>query len=240
MQLAQNLSSAILSLRKKEKIRVRQPLECALIAVSNIKIKTSVLGAENIILAETNLKNLKIIEEGSELISKKAKPNFRVLGPKFGKKIKEVAQEIASLDSKQIKQLEISGEIVINGEFSLSKNDVEIVSQEIEGYSVVVTDDFSVALDVKISEKLKHEGIAREFVNRIQNLRKEKQFLVTDKIIISVEKNEKTESAFQNNLNYICNETLAKKLIFSSSIEDHEKINLIDEISCNVLIEKQQ
>ena len=240
MQLAQNLSSAILSLRKKEKIRVRQPLECALIAVSNNKIKTSVLGAENIILAETNLKNLKIIEEGSELISKKAKPNFRVLGPKFGKKIKEVAQAIASLDSRQIKQLEISGEIMINEEFSLSKNDVEIVSQEIEGYSVVVTDDFSVALDVKISEKLKHEGIAREFVNRIQNLRKEKQFLVTDKIIISVEKNEKTESAFQNNLNYICNETLAKKLIFSSSIEDHEKINLIDEISCNVLIEKQQ
>lgn len=240
MQLAQNLSSAILSLRKKEKIRVRQPLECALIAVSNNKIKTSVLGAENIILAETNLKNLKIIEEGSELISKKAKPNFRVLGPKFGNKIKEVAQAIAALDSRQIKQLEISGEIVINGEFSLSKNDVEIVSQEIEGYSVVVTDDFSVALDVKISEKLKHEGIAREFVNRIQNLRKEKQFLVTDKIIISVEKNEKTESAFQNNLNYICNETLAKKLIFSSSIENHEKINLIDEISCNVLIEKQQ
>ena len=240
MQLAQNLSSAILSLRKKEKIRVRQPLECALIAVSNNKIKTSVLGAENIILAETNLKSLKIIEEGSELISKKAKPNFRVLGPKFGKKIKEVAQAIASLDSKQIKQLEISGEIVINGEFSLSKNDVEIVSQEIEGYSVVVTDDFSVALDVKISEKLKHEGIAREFVNRIQNLRKEKQFLVTDKIIISVEKNEKTESAFQNNLNYICNETLAKKLVFSSSIENHEKINLIDEISCNVSIEKQQ
>jgi len=240
MQLAQNLSSAILSLRKKEKIRVRQPLECALIAVSNNKIKTSVLGAENIILAETNLKNLKIIEEGSELISKKAKPNFRVLGPKFGKKIKEVAQAISSLDSRQIKQLEISGEIIINGEFSVSKNDVEIVSQEIEGYSVVVTDDFSVALDVKISEKLKHEGIAREFVNRIQNLRKEKQFLVTDKIIISVEKNEKTESAFQNNLNYICNETLAKKLIFSSSIENHEKINLIDEISCNVLIEKQQ
>ena len=240
MQLAQNLSSAILSLRKKEKIRVRQPLECALIAVSNNKIKTSVLGAENIILAETNLKNLKIIEEGSELISKKAKPNFRVLGPKFGKKIKEVAQAIASLDSRQIKQLEISGEIMINEEFSLSKNDVEIVSQEIEGYSVVVTDDFSVALDVKISEKLKHEGIAREFVNRIQNLRKEKQFLVTDKIIISVEKNEKTESAFQNNLNYICNETLAKKLIFSSSIENHEKINLMDEISCNVLIEKQQ
>ncbi len=240
MQLAQNLSSAILSLRKKEKIRVRQPLECALIAVPNNKIKTSVLGAENIILAETNLKSLKIIEEGSELISKKAKPNFRVLGPKFGKKIKEVAQTIASLDSRQIKQLEISGEIVINGVFSLSKNDVEIVSQEIEGYSVVVTDDFSVALDVKISEKLKHEGIAREFVNRIQNLRKEKQFLVTDKIIISVEKNEKTESAFQNNLNYICNETLAKKLIFSSSVENHEKINLIDEISCNVLIEKQQ
>ena len=137
--------------------------------MSNNKIKTSVLSAENIILAETNLKNLKIIEEGSELISKKAKPNFRVLGPKFGKKIKEVAQAISSLDSRQIKQLEISGEIIINGEFSVSKNDVEIVSQEIEGYSVVVTDDFSVALDVKISEKLKHEGLAREFVNRREN-----------------------------------------------------------------------
>ena len=240
MRLAQKLSSAILSLRKKEKIRVRQPLECALIATSNNAVKDGVKKANEIVLAETNLKNIKIIDESSELLSKKAKANFKVLGPKFGSKIKEVSEAIAALDSKQINLLESKGEIKLALGQIISINDVEIASKEIQGYSVASNEDFSVALDVKITEELENEGLAREFVNRIQNLRKEKNYLVTDKITISIEKNEKIESAFKNNLNYICNETLSNELVFSSSINnDYEKISLVDNIICNVLIDKQ-
>ena len=240
MRLAQKLSSAILSLRKKEKIRVRQPLECALIATSNNTIKDGVKKAKEIVLAETNLKNITIIDESSELLSKKAKANFKVLGPKFGSKIKEVSEAIAALDSKQINLLESKGEIKLALGQIISINDVEIASKEIQGYSVASNEDFSVALDVKITEELENEGLAREFVNRIQNLRKEKNYLVTDKITISIEKNEKIESAFKNNLNYICNETLSNELVFSSSINnDYEKISLVDNIICNVLIDKQ-
>ena len=240
MRLAQKLSSAILSLRKKEKIRVRQPLECALIATSNNAVKDGVKKAKEIVLAETNLKNIKIIDESSELLSKKAKANFKVLGPKFGSKIKEVSEAIAALDSKQINLLESKREIKLALGQIISINDVEIASKEIQGYSVASNEDFSVALDVKITEELENEGLAREFVNRIQNLRKEKKYLVTDKITISIEKNEKIESAFKNNLNYICNETLSNELVFSSSINnDYEKISLVDNIICNVLIDKQ-
>ena len=240
MRLAQKLSSAILSLRKKEKIRVRQPLECALIATSNNAVKDGVKKAKEIVLAETNLKNIKIIDESSELLSKKAKANFKVLGPKFGSKIKEVSEAIAALDSKQINLLESKGKIKLALGQLISINDVEIASKEIQGYSVASNEDFSVALDVKITEELENEGLAREFVNRIQNLRKEKNYLVTDKITISIEKNEKIESAFKNNLNYICNETLSNELVFSSSVNnDYEKISLVDNIICNVLIDKQ-
>ena len=240
MQLAQNLSSAILSLRKKERIRVRQPLECALVAASNNSIKAGVKKAEEIVLAETNLKSIKIIDESSELLSKKAKANFKVLGPKFGSKINEISKAIEELDSKQIKFLESKGEIKLALGEVISLDEVEIVSKEIQGYSVALNEDFSVALDVKISAELENEGLAREFVNRIQNLRKEKNFLVTDKITITIQKNEKIASAFKNNLNYICNETLSNELVFSpSSNSNYEEINLIDNMNCNVLIDKQ-
>ena len=240
MQLAQRLSSSILSLRKKEKIRVRQPLESALIATSQKTIKNQVLNAREIILNETNLKNLRVIDEDSELVSKKAKANFKILGPKYGSKIKDINEKISLLDKMQIKQLEEDKEISIGDGIVLTKNDVEIVSEDIQGYSVAVNTDFTVALDIQISDDLKSEGLAREFVNRIQNLRKEKKYLVTDKISILIEKNEKVESAFQNNLNYICNETLADNLSFSSSkLENFEQLGLVDDIICNVLIEKK-
>ena len=158
MRLAQKLSSAILSLRKKEKIRVRQPLECALIATSNNAINDGVKKAKEIVLAETNLKNIKIIDESSELLSKKAKANFKVLGPKFGSKIKKVSEAIAALGSKQINLLESKGEIKLALGKLISINDVEITSKEIQGYSVASNEDFSVALDVKITEELENEG----------------------------------------------------------------------------------
>ena len=239
MQLAQNLSSSILSLRKKEKIRVRQPLQSALVASSSNLVKKGIVAAKEIILAETNLKDLKFIENDSEMLSKRAKPNFKLLGPKYGNKIKEVSQVINSLDSKQINKLEKNGTLVLTNGETISKEDVEISSKEIEGYSVSTNEFFTVALDVKLTNELKDEGLAREFVNRIQNLRKEKEYLVTDRITIQVEKNENIERAFNNNLNYICNETLAVELNFSSSkLSNCEGLALIDNIVCNVLIDK--
>ncbi len=239
MQLAQNLSSSILSLRKKEKIRVRQPLQSALVASSSNLVKKGIVAAKEIILAETNLKDLKFIENDSEMLSKRAKPNFKLLGPKYGNKIKEVSQVINSLDSKQINELEKNGTLVLTNGETISKEDVEISSKEIEGYSVSTNEFFTVALDVKLTNELKDEGLAREFVNRIQNLRKEKEYLVTDRITIRVEKNENIERAFNNNLNYICNETLAVELNFSSSkLSNCEGLALIDNIVCNVLIDK--
>ena len=239
MQLAQNLSSSILSLRKKEKIRVRQPLQSALVASSSNLVKKGIVAAKEIILAETNLKDLKFIENDSEMLSKRAKPNFKLLGPKYGNKIKEVSQAINSLDSKQINELEKNGTLVLTNGETISKEDVEISSEEIEGYSVSTNEFFTVALDIKLTNELKDEGLAREFVNRIQNLRKEKEYLVTDRITIRVEKNENIERAFNNNLNYICNETLAVELNFSSSkLSNCEGLALIDNIVCNVLIDK--
>ncbi len=239
MQLAQNLSSSILSLRKKEKIRVRQPLQSALVASSSNLVKKGIVAAKEIILAETNLKDLKFIENDSKMLSKRAKPNFKLLGPKYGNKIKEVSQVINSLDSKQINELEKNGTLVLTNGETISKEDVEISSEEIEGYSVSTNEFFTVALDIKLTNELKDEGLAREFVNRIQNLRKEKEYLVTDRITIRVEKNENIERAFNNNLNYICNETLAVELNFSSSkLSNCEGLALIDNIVCNVLIDK--
>jgi len=239
MQLAQSLSSSILSLRKKEKIRVRQPLQSALVAPSSSFVEKGIFEAKQIILAETNLKDIKIIDKDSEMLSKTAKPNFKLLGPKYGSKIQEISRAINSLNTDQIKQIEKTGQLVLKNGETITIEDIEVLSKEIEGYSVATNEHFSVALDVKLDEGLKDEGLAREFVNRLQNLRKEKDYLVTDRITIQIEKNENIERAFNNNLNYICNETLATELSFSSSSHgNYERLSLIDNIVCNVIIEK--
>ena len=239
MQLAQSLSSSILSLRKKEKIRVRQPLQSALVAPSSSFVEKGIFEAKQIILAETNLKDIKIIDKDSEMLSKTAKPNFKLLGPKYGSKIQEISRAINSLNTDQIKQIEKTGQLILKNGETITIEDIEVLSKEIEGYSVATNEHFSVALDVKLDEGLKDEGLAREFVNRLQNLRKEKDYLVTDRITIQIEKNENIERAFNNNLNYICNETLATELSFSSSSHgNYERLSLIDNIVCNVIIEK--
>ena len=240
MQLAQKISSSILSLRKKEKIRVRQPLSTALIAPSSKKIKKSIVETQNIILNETNLKKLEFIDEDSNLLSKRARPNFKVLGPKYGNKIGEICAQIKELSPKQIKALEQKEKLSLNTGDIILLEDVDVVSEEITGYSLSVNDSFSVALDVSLSEELKQEGLAREFVNRIQSLRKEKGFLVTDRICLNLEKNDKLELAINNNLEYICNETLTDELHFSSqTINGNDEIKLVDNIICNVLIYKK-
>ena len=240
MQIAQKISSSILSLRKKEGIRVRQPLNTALITSSNSKIRQNIITATEIILNETNLKNLKIINEDSSIVSKKAKPNYKNLGPKYGKKINTICKEINSLNSTQIKTLEENNKIELSSGLVVLLEEVDIISENIAGYSVSSNSLYSVALDINISQKLKDEGLSRELVNRIQNLRKEKKFLVTDKICVNIEKNEDLESAIKNNLTYICNETLADSLIFTKiSNDDYEQISLVDNIFCNILIFKK-
>ena len=240
MQLAQRISSSILSLRKKARVRVRQPLNTALIALSNNVAKKDVLETQDIILSETNLKNLDFIEENSSMLSKKAKPNFKVLGPKYGNKIKKVCAQIQKLSQKQINTLEKEKEIKLRTGGVILFEDVDVVSEEIAGYSVSINDSFSVALDISISEGLREEGLSREFVNRIQALRKEKGFLVTDRICLNIEKNDKIDMAINNNLEYICNETLADEFHFSShAIDGHDEIKLVDSIVCNVLIYKK-
>ena len=240
MQIAQRISSSILSLRKKEGIRVRQPLNTVLITSSNSKIKQNILAATEIILKETNLKNLEIINEGSSIVSKKAKPNYKKLGPKYGKKINAICEEINTLNSAQIKTLEENNKIKLSSGLIVLLDDVDVISESIAGYSVSSNDLYSVALDINISKTLKDEGLSRELVNRIQNLRKNKNFLVTDKICVNIEKNDDLESAIKNNLTYICNETLTDNLIFTKlSNDDYEKISLIDNIFCNILILKK-
>ena len=239
MQIAQKISSSILSLRKKEKVRVRQPLNTALITSSKEIVRKNISGIKNIILSETNLKKLELIDEDSILVSKKAKPNFKILGPKYGKKINEICLEINTLNSIQIKNLEKNYQVKLDSGLSILLEDVDIISEDIAGYSVTSNDLYSVALDMNISKDLKEEGLARELVNRIQNIREEKKFLDTDKISINILKNETLESVIKNNLTYICNETLAKKLIITSSNQDgYEKIDLIDNIFCEILIFK--
>ena len=240
MQIAQRISSSILSLRKKEGIRVRQPLNTVLLTSSNSKIKQNILAATEIILKETNLKNLEIINEGSSIVSKKAKPNYKKLGPKYGKKINAICEEINNLNSAQIKTLEENNKIKLSSGLIVLLDDVDVISENIAGYSVSSNDLYSVALDINISKTLKDEGLSRELVNRIQNLRKNKNFLVTDKICVNIEKNDDLESAIKNNLTYICNETLTDNLIFTKlSNDDYEKISLIDNIFCNILILKK-
>jgi isoleucyl-tRNA synthetase len=174
------------------------------------------------------------------MLSKKAKTNFNLIGPKYGNKIKEVSTLIQNLDKEQIKKLETHGSIEINKDIEISIDDVEILSKDIAGYSVLTNNYFSVALDVSISQELRDEGMAREFVNRIQNLRKDKGYLVTDKIYIELEKNNEAEIAIKNNLTYICNETLTEGLEFNSKkLENYDELNLVDNIICRVLIYKK-
>ena len=239
MQMAQNITSLALSLRKKERIRVRQPLQKIMVPVLNAKMQENIEGVEAIILSEINVKEIEYLNEDSDVLTKQIKPNFKTLGPKFGKDMKLIAAKISSFTSDDIKQIEKEGEYQINEEITISISDVEITSADIPDCIVANNDGVTIALDINISDKLKEEGLAREFVNRIQNLRKDKGFDVVDTINIEVEKNQAITNAVNNNLDYICGETLAVALTFTedSSFEG-ESIDLIDNITAKVKIIK--
>ena len=240
MQLAQNITSLTLSLRKKEMIRVRQPLQKIMIPVLSPKMQQDIEQISSIILSEINVKEIEYLTEGSNVLTKQIKPNFKTLGPKFGKDMKLISGVITKFTSEDIKKIEKEGSYRINDKITIDLTDVEISSADIPGCIVANNNGITVALDITISDDLKEEGMAREFINRIQNLRKDKGFEVTDKVNILVENNERLKPAIQNNFAYICDETLADKLKFTEVIENNvDMIDLVDKITAKVSIKKQ-
>ena len=241
MQLAQNTCSLVLSIRQKEKIKVRQPLQKIMVPVSAAVKASDLKAVSSLILSEVNVKELEILEDSSDILVKQIKPNFKTLGPKFGPKMKAVALAIQSLTSKDINEMELNGgiELLVDGnKINLELSDVEISSQDIEGWLVASSGPLTVALDATINPVLKAEGIARELVNRIQNLRKDSGFEVTDKIVIKFLKDPFIDSALLDNLEYIKTETLATEILVETTLKEGLPIEF-DEVRSVLYIEKQ-
>ncbi|MEZ4983362.1 MAG: DUF5915 domain-containing protein, partial [Saprospiraceae bacterium] len=206
MDYAQRISSLVLSLRKKENIRVRQPLQKILLPVLDEGFQTQVEGVKNLILHEVNVKEIEYITDTEGIIKKKVKPNFKTLGKRLGKNMKDAAQAIAMFDQSDIAALEKSGEyrLNVNGEvFTLELEDFEISTEDIPGWLVDNDGDLTVALDITLTDELLDEGTARELVNRIQNIRKNLDLNVTDKIAVQISSHESITSAVANFGNYI-------------------------------------
>ena len=222
MALAQTVSSLVLSLRKKENIKVRQPLNKVLIPVLYDKMKKNLDLVKDLVLSEVNVKSLEYLSDDSNILTKRIKPDFKVLGRKLGKQMKELSNIIADFDQNDIRKLESEGfvELSLTGNsYRLQLDEVEISSDDIEGYLVANQGVVTVALDIQISENLRNEGNARELVNKIQSERKQKSFLVTDKINIRIEKNDKLNDAIEQFEDYIKNETLAESIELVSNLD---------------------
>jgi isoleucyl-tRNA synthetase len=225
MDLAQRISSLILSLRKKTKIKVRQPLLRVLIPSVDASFENAINDVKTIILSEVNIKSIEFISQNDPLLKKKAKANFKVLGPKYGKEMKEIANTVSSWSSEEVFFFEKEGKKEINvsyGSIFLNKEDIEIVTADVPGWEIAAAGNITVALDVSISKELQEEGVARDFVNKIQNLRKEQNLEVSDLIVIKVFCIQRVQEAIKNNLNYICSETLTESLDFVSKLEGAE------------------
>jgi len=240
MQQAQKIASMVLSLRKKEMIKVRQPLQRIMIPVLNNEEREEILAVADLIKSEVNVKEIELIDDASGIVVKTIKPNFKVLGPRFGKDMKMISEAIQNLTQKDIaiveKQQEIS--LVINEKVvTLKLDEVEIISQDIEGWLVANQGGLTVALDITITEELRMEGNARELVNRVQNLRKDSGLEVTDKIILVIEKNDILGRSIAANEHYIKTETLTKELVFVDELENGTEI-AFDDVQTKILIKK--
>ncbi|GGG38395.1 isoleucine--tRNA ligase [Bizionia arctica] len=240
MEAAQTISSLVLSLRAKEKIKVRQPLQKIMIPIDSKNQKEEILAVADLIKHEVNVKEIELLEDASDILVKQIKPNFKALGPRFGKDMKLIANTIVGFTSEDIKKIEQSGkiEVVVNGKsITLGLEDVEITSQDIEGWLVANEGSLTVALDVTISEELRKEGIARELVNRIQNLRKDSGFEVTDRIDVLLQKDDKIVDAVETNMTYIMAETLTEKLEIIDQIDNGIEV-VFDDVNTRLFIQK--
>ena len=240
MENAQIISSLVLSLRAKEKIKVRQPLQKIMIPVNNALQKEEILAVSDLIKHEVNIKEIELLEDASDILVKQIKPNFKTLGPRFGKDMKAIASAVINFTSEDINKMEQNGnlEVAINGKnITLERTDVEITSQDIEGWLVANEGSLTVALDVTITEELRKEGIARELVNRIQNLRKDSGFEVTDRIDVLLQKDDNIVTAINTNISYIKAETLTEELEIIERIDNGIEI-AFDDVNTKLFIKK--
>ena len=232
----------MLGLRKKENIRVRQPLQKLMIPILNDQFHQQLKAVEELILSEVNVKELVYLFETEGIITKKIKPNFQALGKKLGKKMKVVAGLIGKLNQDEIAQFEAQERFELSVEEStieLVLTDVEISTDDIPGMLVASEGNITIALDVEISDVLKEEGLAREFVNRIQNIRKSSGLEVTDKIDVNIQKHPTTDQAINKNKEYICTETLINSLTLQDAV-DGEKVEIEDGVEVAISIVKHQ
>jgi len=242
MDLAQSFSSMVLSLRKKHKIKVRQPLQKIMIPVLDAQFKMQVEAVKDLILSEVNVKELEYLTEESGILVKKIKANFKVLGPKYQKSMKQIAaavaqfnqQDIATLEKNAAYNLNIDGEEII-----LTLEDVDILSEDIPGWAVANEGRLTIALDMTLSSSLKEEGIARELVNRVQNLRKDKNFDLTDRINLKIQQVEGIVEAIKNNKTYICSEVLANDIEWVLNIgAEGQEVEVDDDLKTVICITK--
>lgn len=241
MELAQNVSSLIFSIRKKVNIKVRQPLQKALIPVSDPHLKQQIMKIKDLIISEVNIKELDLISETSDFVKRNIKANYKILGQRLGKKMKIVAERLINISDEEKINFIKSGSLVfiIDGEeIKIEKNEVEIISEDIPGWQVANEGDLTVALDISISESLRQEGYARELVNRIQKLRKEQGFSVTDRIEVILEKQKEINSVIENFKNYICAEILADNLDLTDTLDQGVSIE-VDNQPLKILIKQK-
>jgi isoleucyl-tRNA synthetase len=244
MDMAQRISSMVLSLRRKESLKVRQPLSKIMIPVMQEKMKQQLDLVKDIILTEVNIKDVEYVDSGAGILVKKIKPNFKVLGPKHGKLMKQISAVVGQMSQEDITTIEANNAfpIEINGEeIVLTVEDVDIVSEDIPGWLVANEGNLTVALDITVTEALRQEGIAREFINRIQNIRKESGFEVTDKVNIQISKHEAINDAIAKFSDYIGSQTLANSVELVDNLEQNSAtlVELEDKVSTFIRIEKQ-
>ena len=245
MNLAQRASSMILALRRKEKIKVRQPLAKIMVPVLNEKLKEQFKTIENIVLSEVNVKEVEYLTDTNSVFSKKIKPNFKTLGPKYGKQMKQISGAVAKFTQTDIAKLEKENSFSLNIAeqiITITKEDVEITTEDIPGWLVATDGDLTIALDVLISDELKQEGIAREFINKIQNLRKDSGFEVTDRISVNIEKNDFYNNAVINFKDYISSQTLSSEMILTDRLDDEKitEVEISKDVNAKIMIDKMK
>lgn len=242
MQMAQTISSLGHSIRKRKDVamRLRQPLQKIMVPVNSDKMREQLGKVEDLIKSENNVKELDLIDAASGVLVRQAKPNFRTLGPKVGKNMKAVAAAISGFGADEISKIEQEGSIDVEvaGEvWKLELGDLDIVTKDLPGWSVASAGKITVALDITLTPELQMEGVAREFVNRIQNIRKESGFEVTDRVKISISSNPEWDESVKHFLNYICTETLADSLEIVPGLDNGKEIE-INQTSGSILIVK--
>ncbi|HRP61412.1 MAG TPA: DUF5915 domain-containing protein, partial [Vicingus sp.] len=243
MEIAQKVSSMVLSLRKKEQIKVRQPLQKIMVPILDATFKRQLQDVADLVLSEVNVKEIQYLEDTAGVLVKSIKPNFKTLGPKYGKIMKQIAAVVTQFNQNDIQHFEKNSgaKLTVEGEeVLLDMNDVEIITQDIPGWLVATEGSITGALDITITQELKEEGIAREFINRIQNLRKDSGFEVNDRISLKILQHSEINEAIIKNKNYICSETLATELNLVEKLEQNNGVvvELDENVSTIMSVEK--